>query len=740
MSYPSSRFKIKPLQLALLSSLPGLLLTPLGFAADTPSTLAPITVNADLRQVDQQQLTASATILDEMELQDRGATHFGDVLLQTPNVNFSGQSSRPRHLQIRGMGERDEYTGAPNPSVGFAIDGIDLSGIGMAGSLFDVKQVEILRGPQSTRYGASAIAGLVNIQSNEPTAAGETLLETTLGSDRLREIGLANSGALSAIDRGDLTPLYRFSLFKHDSDGFRTNKTLNRTDTNGRDETQARGALRWWANSDTQFDLNLLYANLNNGYDAFSRDNSFTTRSDEPGRDTQKTLAGAFKVTWTGNPSYQLTSITSYADTDANYDYDGDWLVNNIEQNSIASYQSNQQRQNFNQDFRWQSTEASQLFNNTTAWLVGLNLAYLEEDNKRQERFQSCYVHFYGPCPTEGPDIFNADTTSQFTNQKLGLYGQLDQSITANKTLTYALRVEQNRKNFRQTKREFGAAFEYDADGNRIPGSHAPYNFDINDRFSPTETLWGGSITYTHRYNERHTAFASVTRGFKAGGFNTGLGDNENTQFDAETLYNYEIGLRSNYGNLRTATTLFYMDRQNPQFDGYDEINELFVFFTENFDAAHHYGVETQLDWQAHPKLDLFAHLGLLKTDISGTPQAANFALDGREAAHAPNYQYLVGGQYRHGNGWFARLEVQGMDAFYFDNVHNERSGAYTLVNSRVGYETGNFEVYVWAKNLTDERYATRGYFFDHADGDGKRQYVRLGDPRQLGITTRLLF
>lgn len=711
---------LKPIHLAILACTPGLLISQPSIAE---SSLQTVTVNADLRQVDQQQLTASATIVDDMELQDRGVTHFSDVLLQTPNVNFSGQSSRARHLQIRGMGERDEYTGAPNPSVGFAIDGIDLSGIGMAGSLFDVKQVEVLRGPQSTRYGASAIAGLVNIQSNEPTAAGETLLETTFGSDQLREIGLANSGALTGMDRGDLTPLYRFSLFKHDSDGFRTNKTLNRTDTNGRDETQARGALRWWANSDTQFDLNLLYANLNNGYDAFSRDNSFTTRSDEPGQDTQKTLAGAFKVTWTGNPNYQLTSITSYADSNANYDYDVDWQAFDIEKTN-GTYQSNQQRQNFNQNFRWHSTEASQLFNNSTAWLVGLNLAYLEEDNKRQERSQTCYGF---PCPTEGPDIFNADTTSQFTNQKLGLYGQLDQSITANKTLTYALRVEQNRKNFRQTKREFGT-----------------YGDDtVNDRFSPTETLWGGSITYTHRYSERHTAFAGVTRGFKAGGFNTGLDDNENTQFNAETLYNYEIGLRSNYGNLQTATTFFYMDRQNPQFDGYTfnafDRNE-YIFFTENFDSAQHYGLETQLNWQAHPKLDLFAHLGLLKTEIKGTPINTDLIVAGREAAHAPNYQYLVGGQYRHGNGWFARLEVQGMDAFYFDNVHNERSAAYSLVNSRIGYETGDFEVYVWAKNLTDERYATRGYFFDHNFGTDNERYVRLGDPRQLGITTRIRF
>jgi len=707
---------LKPIQLAILACSPGLLISQPSFAE---SSLQTVTVNADLRQVDQQQLTTSATILDEVELQDRGVTHFSDVLLQTPNVNFSGQSSRARHLQIRGMGERDEYTGAPNSSVGFAIDGIDLSGIGMAGSLFDVKQVEVLRGPQSTRYGASAIAGLVNIKSNEPTVAGETLLETTFGSDQLREIGLANSGALTGIDRGELTPLYRFSLFKHDSDGFRTNKTLNRTDTDGRDETQARGALRWWANSDTQLDLNLLYANLNNNYDAFSRDNSFTTRSDEPGQDTQKTLAGAFKVTWTGNPNYQLTSTTSIADSDMVYSYDIDWIASPAK--TVGTYYNDQARKTLSQDFRWTSTEQSKFLN--TDWLFGLFASHLEESNQRIERADYRTVD----------DIYNSDANSDFKHNKFAVYGQLDQAISQKKTIIYSLRIEHQKQDYRLNARKFGKDTSFDT---------GDFDYPMADDFSPSETLWGGSIHYQHRYSDRHTAFAGIARGYKAGGFNTGLTNLSFARYNNETLYNYEIGLRSNYGDFQTATTLFYMDRQNPQFDGYsyEPGGYEWVFFTENLDSAKHYGLETEIDWQLTKRLSLFTHLGLLKTEVKGTPINSAFSMTGREAAHAPNYQYLFGGQYRQGDGWFARLELQGMDAFYFDNVHNERSGAYVLVNSRIGFETSAFEVYAWAKNLTDERYATRGYFFDHFDGDGERQYVRLGDPRQLGITTRIRF
>ena len=63
----------------------------------------------------------------------------------------------------------DNYTGegAPNFSVGYLIDGIDFSGIGMAGMLFDVQQIEVFRGPQSSIYGPNAMAGLINISTTD---------------------------------------------------------------------------------------------------------------------------------------------------------------------------------------------------------------------------------------------------------------------------------------------------------------------------------------------------------------------------------------------------------------------------------------------------------------------------------------------------------------------------------------------------------------------------------------------
>ena len=119
--------------------------------------------------------------------------------------------------------------------------------------------------------------------------------------------------------------------------------------------------------------------------------------------------------------------------------------------------------------------------------------------------------------------------------------------------------------------------------------------------------------------------------------------------------------------------------------------------------------------------------------------------MSGRDQAHAPSYQYNVGTQYRNQSGLFARIDVTGVDAFYFDNVHNFKSDNYTLTNARIGYEIDNWEVYLWGKNLFDQEYATRGFFFanDPAYGFGSEpanEFERLGDPRQFGITARMRF
>src|SRR5687767_14998447 len=142
-------------------------------ARATSEPLEEILVTAALRVEPAGSLPASLTVLDGETVRLAGVQHFQDVLGLVPNLNWSSGSSRPRYFQLRGIGELEQYQGAPNPSVGFLLDDIDFSGIGMPALSFDVEQIEVLRGPQGTTYGANALAGIINVRTRQPTAEPE---------------------------------------------------------------------------------------------------------------------------------------------------------------------------------------------------------------------------------------------------------------------------------------------------------------------------------------------------------------------------------------------------------------------------------------------------------------------------------------------------------------------------------------------------------------------------------------
>lgn len=671
------------------------------------TTLEPIVVSADLREASEKDIAVSTTVKDEILLQDKGATHFEDVILEIPNVNFSGQTSRPRHIQIRGMGERDEYTGAPNASVGFTMDNIDFSGVGMVGTLFDTKQVEVLRGPQGTRYGASALAGLINIQSNDPSTTTEGMLEITGGQDDLREFGAVISGPFSE-EEG--SPLYRLMIQKHDSNGFRDNAFLGRDDTNGRDELNIRGKLRFTPNNDTTIDLTLIHANLDNGYDVWTLDNSFTTLSDEAGQDSQKTNAASLKIKSTANKNFDFISTTTISDSDMTYSYDGDWVYPGYWPTYSTfryAFNNNKSHKNLSQEFRFVSTEESKLFNDTTDWLIGFYAAQLKEENKVTE---------FGDDPYSG-GAWSDGLNSTYDVKKYAMFGQLNHHINEKTAISVGIRLEKHSSEY--TNNYWAGA----------------------ENYNPSDELYGGHIDLTHKLDSTKTFYAIISQGYKAGGFNVKVDIPELLYFEKETATNYEIGLKTQSDNLKTGLAAFYTDRKNPQFDGYTYVGAVYTYYTENFDKATNYGLEGEFDWKVNDSLNLFGSLGLLKTSVEGVSLSGVYSIDGREQAHAPNYQFSIGAQYRHNNGVFARVNTRGMDSFYFDNVHNSQSEAYTVTDARIGYEAENWEVYLWGKNLFDERYATRGYYFENdPDYALTKQFIRLGDPRQIGITARYHF
>ncbi len=110
-------------------------------------------------------------------------------------------------------------------------------------------------------------------------------------------------------------------------------------------------------------------------------------------------------------------------------------------------------------------------------------------------------------------------------------------------------------------------------------------------------------------------------------------------------------------------------------------------------------------------------------------------ALNGRDQPHAPGYTFAAGLSFEPDAGWFAGVDVNGRDRFFFSSGHDQRSRAYELVHARIGYRFERFSVTAFGRNLTDEAYAVRGFFFGNEPPDFlDTQYVRLGDRRQVGL------
>ena len=169
----------------------------LAHVAVAEETLEEIIVTADFRERSVAEVPLSITVLDRAMIEQAAVQHFEELIYTLPNINWSGDGNRARFFQIRGVGELEQYEGAPNPSVGFLIDDIDFSGIGTVATLFDIQQIEVLRGPQGSRYGANALAGLIFVQSVDPTDEWTGMARLTAGQDGIVAGGVAFGGPVT---------------------------------------------------------------------------------------------------------------------------------------------------------------------------------------------------------------------------------------------------------------------------------------------------------------------------------------------------------------------------------------------------------------------------------------------------------------------------------------------------------------------------------------------------------------
>ncbi len=675
------------------------------FAAEPPvAGLEPVLVTAMLRPAPSAARPGGVTVLGADDVRDASVVHLEELLPQLPSLSWAGASSRPRYFQLRGIGELEQYQGAPNPSIGFLVDEIDFSGIGMIASTFDVEQVEVLRGPQGTRYGANALGGLIKVKTRDPVAVREFSTEATLGDDGLWALGAFAGGPLAA--GAGLEGAWRAVLERAVSDGFRDNRYLGRDDTNGRDETTARLRFRLGDAGGRRADLSMLNSDFDNRYDAFAIDNSLTTRSDRPGRDAQRSAGVSMDIAWPLAAGGELRSITAAAESDIVASFDGDW-GNDQDWGTAGPYdyfsETRRTRRTLSEDLRFAGPADA-----AASWIAGVWLQRLGEDNQIADDGR-----YLG-------DAFVRLLDSRYRATSVAAYGQADIALTEANTVTIGLRAEQRDARY--------------ADSDGIA-------------FDPRDRMWGGELSLVHRLAGSQSLWASVARGYRAGGFNIGTTVPEGRQqFGAESLWSAEAGWKGAdaAGRLRADVNLYYMRRRDPQvstslqLDPEDPLT--FMFLTDNAEGGEAWGLESSAVLQAGERVELEAMLSLMDSRYQGY-RFGDRDLDGRQFAHAPEWKAAVAATWRHPAGWMARLDLSGEAGFYFDTSHDQRADSRFLANFRTGYQAEHWSADVWVRNLFDERYPVRGFYFGNEPPEFPTTlYLRWGDPRQFGLTARYAF
>jgi outer membrane receptor protein involved in Fe transport len=665
---------------------------------DDSADIERIVVTSDLRQQSPDNLATSVAVLGESLLELRQATHLEDAIAVVPNLNFSSGASRGKFIQIRGIGERSQFAEPINPSVALVVDEINFSGIGGLGTLFDVQQVEVLSGPQSTGFGATGLAGIVKIVSNQSTDFQEGFVQLGLGQSGYQKWG----GAYSDQIADGLTG--RVAIQQVKSDGFVENIFLGKDDTNNIDEFIAKVSVDYSLADNANLELKLYHFDIDNGYDAFSLDNDNLTRSDEPGFDRTDTQAGSVKYIHDWDDT-QLSIAVTQLEAELDYAYDEDWTFVGFHPDEYASFdQYTRDISNQSLDARFASTEEQ-------PWVIGLYYQSSEQSLLRQYTFAA-------------PDF-----TSTYDPSSLAVYGEYSMQVGEPLSLTFGARAEQ---------------FEADyLDSNAFSES-------LDD------TLFAAKISAQYRINQA-SIFSSISRSYKAGGFNPDerVGDSDRL-FEPEYNWNYELGVKGKIASDngvkgQLSLTFFYMEREDAQVSDFAVLDREdgsgaveFIDVIGNADTGLNKGMEVQTQWQINDALTMRVNVGYLDATFGNYETVDGTFVPKQFQAQAPKWTLYASSNYALTDALSWLVEFEGKDRHRFSVGHDETAPFTALVNTYVTWQSENVEVQLWAKNIFDREVLTRGFGgFNNDPRDGyfpAKPYYQFGQERQLGLTATYRF
>jgi iron complex outermembrane receptor protein len=673
----------------------------------SPSLVLPtVIVTAQKEAVDIKEVPASITPVTSKTISDAGLLSVTDAGVFAPNTVFTEFTARKvSNARFRGIG-----SSPANPAITTYFDGVPQLNSNTSNiELLDVGQIEFVRGPQSPLFGRNTLGGIVNVTSAKPNMSQWTgSVQAPVGNNGLWDVRGNVSGPL-----GNKAAI-SFAGGKQQRDGFTTN-TVTQNDLDSRDGTFMKGQVMMLPNAN--WEARLIYAYERNrdgdyalGDLAAIRATPFNVARDFEGYTNRDINNATFVLRGTGlNLAIESTTGFIAWNTEDQTDLDYTPLP-------LAQRFNREDSTQFTQQVRVSSPDNAPIpFGSMTLkWQAGLeyfNQGY-EQDavNSLSAFVLSPQINF--PVKMHSP-LSDIDTNG------IGLFGRATLSLNDKTDITAGLRLD-----------------------------HESANADLNTFFDPAvappnvvaaENSFTGvspQFAFGYRVDPAHTLYASMARGYKAGGFNPAAPPGSEA-YGEEHAWHLEGGWKSSLagGKVAASAAVFYINWDDLQLN----VPNQFVpgqFYIATVGGATSAGVEAELIARPRSDLDIFATLGITGAEFSDGTSANGAAVGGNAVPYTPGYTAMFGGQYTRAitstiTG-FGRAEIALNGEFYYDEGNRQSQEAYSIVNFRGGARFNRFFGELWLRNAFDSRYIPIAIPYDFAPSGFIGEN---GRPRTFGIT-----
>jgi iron complex outermembrane receptor protein len=705
--------------------------------------LEEIIVTAQRREANIQQVPIAISAFGSEALQNMNAVSMREIAWSTPNLVYEKGVTLNSATIIRGIVPISGSAGS-DPTVGYYVDEVyQGGGVSSSLDLYDVERIEVLRGPQGTLFGRNTIGGVINITTKRPPGEFGGYVDAEYGNyDHTRLRGSIGGPLVEGKLNGSLAGVY------FDRSGTLDNVYLDR-DVNDIHEWSTRGALLYTPTEDVEFLFSGDYRKvdqtaktyetlINNpfslpGYFCVAlypkpcnfqlNTNPYDRKvfSDFEGKETLEAWNLALRgvVSFEG---FDFVTITGYSSHDYFNSGESDLSPMHIGRNNDP-----EEIERLTQEFRLSSTGDGRL-----SWDAGVYYYHLDSLMAGQIELEQDALKALG----EFQETYMIKTTTgDMVADSYAVFGSIDYAVTDRFKVTLGARYTYETKEIDYDQQDFEQEL-----GFAILGGTVAYQDDDSwDSFTP-------ALTLRYEADEAAMVYATVSNGFKSGGYNDGAGDVSGISFGPETLWNYEVGTKMDLadGRVRLNVAAFVMKWDDMQLR-VDDPNTPNSFDPRilNAGAAHSNGLELELAAILAEGLTLNTSVGLLDAEFDqgklpdGTPL--------RDLVRAPDYSGSVDLEYTtsvsSGLNLFLRGQYVFTGAYWLaadQSIPQAQQGAYGLLNARVALSDADqrWEVALWGKNLTDETYNIG--VFDLLENSFVGQYFNvLGDPRTYGIEVR---